>query len=55
MVLPLLPWLIVLVVWQLPRYGVLPKSLMPSFADVATALAGLLRTGEIFSRIPSPP
>ncbi len=48
-VLRLLPLLIVLAAWQLASStGLLPRSLMPSFIEVATALGGLLRTGEIF-------
>ena len=44
----LLPLILVLAVWQAAAMtGVLPKAVLPSFTDVAAALADLVRTGEI--------
>ncbi len=44
----LLPLGIVLVAWQAASMtGVLPKAVLPSFGDVATALSELVRSGEI--------
>jgi NitT/TauT family transport system permease protein len=48
--LRLLPLIIVLAAWQAASAsGVLPKSLMPSFAAVVLALEGLLYSGELAS------
>ena len=45
----LVPLAIVLAAWQLASSaGVLPKSVLPSLADVLEALYGLVRSGEIF-------
>ena len=44
----LVPLALVLAAWQLASAtGLLPKSVLPSLVDVARALAGLVRSGEI--------
>ena len=45
----LVPLILVLAAWQIASaLGVLPKSLLPSFFDVAAALGALVTSGEIF-------
>ena len=45
----LVPLILVLAAWQVASaLGVLPKSVLPSFFDVATALVALVTSGEIF-------
>ena len=45
----ILPLLLVLAIWQsASSLGVLPKSVLPSFFDVAKALGALVSSGEIF-------
>ena len=44
-----LPLILVLAAWQIASaLGVLPKSVLPSFFDVAAALGALVGSGEIF-------
>ena len=45
----LVPLILVLAAWQVASaLGVLPKSVLPSFFDVAAALVALVTSGEIF-------
>jgi len=45
----LVPLILVLAAWQIASaLGVLPKSVLPSFFDVAAALGALVTSGEIF-------
>ena len=45
----LVPLILVLAAWQIASaLGVLPKSVLPSFIDVAAALGALVTSGEIF-------
>ncbi len=47
-VVKIVPLLLLLAIWQAASSsGVLPKSVLPSFSDVAVSLAALLRSGEI--------